>query len=132
MSKSLVWYEVVDLTTYAVKYPKDWYERSGRKYSMREASVLENLGNYSSMRNAVNRLRKWALDKGINYDENCSKFPDAYYYWDDSETECQCMMEVGIWYDLYDKQVTDPFERVYGTGAMIVKKTLELNKDKDP
>lgn len=131
MAKELVWYEVIDTTSYAIKYPKDWYKRNGCSYYMREAPVLENLGNYSSMRNAVKRLKKWALDKGIDFKQNVSERSEAKfpYYENDFSVECYIIQEVGIWFDMHDNPTKNVYDRFYGTGAAIVKKTMELDKD---
>ena len=134
MAKELTWYEVIDLTSWVIKYPTDWYERNGHSHYLREAPVFEHLGCYSSKKKAIERLKKWALDKGICYNRNSIRdlkklqsYPS--YYESDLVVMCTIITEVGIWFDLHDEPAKDVWDRVYGTGAAVVKKTMELDKD---
>ena len=129
MAKELVWYEVIDLTSWGIKYPKDWYARNGRRNYLREAPVCENIGCYSSKKKAIECLKKWAFEKGIDYDQNSRLFDKLSYYENDFAITCTQIEEVGIWFDLYDNPAKEAWNRYYGTGAAIIKKTLELDKD---
>ena len=130
MAKNLVWYEVIDLTSWGIKYPADWYERNGRRRYMEDAPVLETLGNYSSKTKAVKRLKEWSLQKGIDYESNKTKFPEkCLYFENDFNVTCEQILEVGIWFNINDEPAKNVYDRYYGTGAAIVKKTMELDKD---
>lgn len=130
MATELVWYEVIDLTSYGMKYPKDWFYRCGHKQKCWDNSVCESLGQYSCKAKAIARLYKWANDKGldaqksINYDES---YPS--YYENDLSITCYCLMELGKWYDINDNLTTKREDQVYGIAAMVVKKVLELDRD---
>ena len=129
MVTKLVWYEVIDLTSYGIKYPKDWCQRCGRKLRAWENSVCESLGQYSTEDKAIVRMKKWADEKGLAFEPKL--IPDGFgiYYENDLGITVQPRFEVGLWYDIYDNPTTDVFERSYGTGATVVKKTIELDKD---
>ena len=133
MAKEVTWYEVIDLTSWVIKYPKDWYARNGRNYYLKEAPVFEHLGCYSSKKKAIERLKRWALEKGIDYYENNHEFstkePLSYYYENDFAITCTQICEIGIWFDLHDNPAKDSWDRVYGTGAAIIKKTLKTDED---
>lgn len=129
MARKLVWYEVIDLTSYGIKYPKDWRQRCGRNPQCWENSVFETLGEYSSLTKAANRLKKWANEKGIKYKpKNIPKGVGVHYLNDFSITVEPCV-EIGLWYDVRDNLTDNLYERDYGTGAMIARKTIELDKD---
>ena len=132
MAKEMIWYEVLDLTAYGIKYPNDWYDRCGKHLKLWEAPVCESLGVYSTQENAVNRLKKWANDKGIDYEENKyepeTKWP---FYEGDFIVECIPVVEVGLYFNLRDEQTTNREGSCYSTSAMIIKKTMELDKDWD-
>lgn len=129
MLNELSWYEVVDLTSYVIKYPTDWFYKNGHNYSMREASVFENIGRYSTEEKAIARLRKFAESKGIDFDRNSMKCNPIPYYEDEYGTECIPVFEVGIWFNMHDEQVKNSLDRIYGTGAMVVKKSITLDED---
>jgi len=130
MATELVWYEVIDITSYGLKYPTDWYIRCGNKPKFWENSVCESLGVYSCEEKAINRLKKFATDKGFIYEQYAKRIDNSYpYYENDYEIDCYPLIEIGLWYDIYDQPVEKMFNRAYGTGAMVVKKVITLDKD---
>lgn len=129
MAKKLVWYEVIDLTSYGIKYPEDWYYRCGNKPRIWENSVYETLGSYSNIHKAIDCLKKWATDKGIVYKPKMIAKGIGLHYLNDFTITVEPYMELGLWYDMYDNLTDDAFKRDYGTGAMIARKTIELDKD---
>lgn len=129
MAKELVWYEVKDLTSYGLKYPKDWYKRNGHNMKSWDDSVCETLGQYSSEEKAIDCLKKWANEKGLNPEDLDRTTFGIEYYENDFSITCMPIAEFGVWYDIYDEVTTDKLERCYGTGAMIVKKIITLDED---
>ena len=128
MAKKLVWYEVIDLTSYGVKYPDDWYYRCGH-LGCWENSVCESLGLYSSKKKAVDRLRKWSDEKGFKFEPKQIPNGVGVHYLDDLTITVEPIVELSHWYDIYDNPTDDAFKRSYGTGAMVVRKTLTLDED---
>ena len=97
MATKLIWYDVIDLTSYALKYPKDWYYRSHGNYNAQEYPVNESLGKYSSEEKAIQRLKKWAEEKGLD-PELMTKIEEKepIYYEDDWAIDCIPICELGI------------------------------------
>lgn len=129
MLNELSWYEVVDLTSFVIKYPTDWYYKNGHNYNMREAPVCENIGRYSTEEKAIARLRKFAESKGIDFEKNSEKCDSIPYYENNYGTECVTIFEVGIWFNIHDEPAKTLLDRIYGTGAMVVKKSIILDED---
>lgn len=133
MSKQFSWYDVIDMTAVATKYPEDWYKRGKYRHKEWYMPAFDLLGRFSSEEKALNCLKKWADKKGINFDEHFSKSMDVgFYYADDYyETECTNISECGLYYNFDDNpvDVNDWQHRFYGTSAMIVKKTMTLDED---
>lgn len=129
MSKEIAWYEVIDLTSYGVKYPTDWYKRCGHNSKLWDTPVYESLGNYSTMEKASACLKRWAAEKGLDPNQSISLDPYILYYENDYGIVCKAIEELGIWYDIRGEITTEKMKQCYGTAAMIVKKTLELDKD---
>lgn len=130
MATELVWYELVDLTSYGIKYPKDWFYRCGHKPKLWEGSVCESLGQYSSEENALSRLKKWGDDKGLD-SSLIAQIDSGYgrYYENNLSIVCEPVATLGIWYNAKDEPTTNELDRCYGTAAMVVRKTMELDRD---
>lgn len=129
MAKELIWYEVIDLTSAGIKYHDDWYYRFGHDLKRWDESVCESLGNYSNEEKAFECLKKWAEEKGIDL-ERVERFgSNIEYFESDYSITVMPILELGLWYDIHDELTEDKIKQVYGTGAMIVKKTIELDKD---
>ena len=129
MAKELVWYEVIDLTSFGLKYHDNWYEKCGKNYKLWDVSVCETIGRYSSEEKARDCLNNWLNEKGLDSEQlDRSNYPIEYYE-DSLAVTCTPITEVGLWYDVYDEVTINRMERSYGTGAMIVKKTMTLDED---
>ena len=134
MTKELSWYEVIDLTSYGVKYPNDWYERCGRNRKWWDVPVSEVLGKYSTEENAIKGLRKWADEKGIPFEENSEELRRMYPIFCDDGLDCECyaIVQVGLYYDFKDNQVKrDDDLYCYSTSAIVVRKVITLTLDED-
>ena len=132
MATELVWYEVLDFTSYITKYPKDWFYRNGRHIDAKYSPVLEPLGLYSTEEKAMEKLRKFAEEKGIPFDENFCKLELGYpdFYENSYNVTCFSIGEVGIWFNANDEPVKNiRDDSYYGTGAFIIKKVMTLDED---
>lgn len=130
MATELVWYEVIDMTSVGIKYPNDWFTRCGRIYEGKYYPAFDILGKFSTEEKALRCLRKWAEEKGIDFEENSYESEIAEYYEPDCDAYCKIIKDVGLYYNSEDKQVErNSLKWLYCTSAMAVKKTLTLDED---
>ena len=132
MATEMVWYEVIDMTSVGIKYPNDWFIRCGHDYKGHDFPAFDVLGRFSTEDKAKKCLQKWAAEKGIDYAENLYTNIMAEYYEHDMGVCCKIVEEVGLYYDINDKQVDryiSWLDVCYQTSAVIVKKIMTLDED---
>ena len=123
MAKEICWYEAIDVTSRGLKEPKQnlWLDDFC-------STECELIGKYSSEENGIKRLKKWAEDKGIHFDEHFSVRRN-HFYWDEGADVSNLVMIVGLFYDLHDNEVTIDDDYDYATFAVLIKKTMKLDED---
>ena len=119
MAKKFVWYEVFDRTSNGLK-------NKNVNYWMDEfcEGEPELLGNYSTKENAICRLKKWAEQKGITFEDNVHE--EVIFL--DSHTN-ETIICVGIYYSYKDEQVNYTDEWAYASEAMAIERCMELDED---
>ena len=132
MATELTWWVVVDNTSAGIKYPNDWFRRMGYDYKASDCPLPETIGRYLSEDLAIKRLKKWAIDKGIDFEQNTTMFNgEAISYEDDWTITCHPVCETGIYYGLCDNQIPrgDGFNIGYQTSAVVIRKTMTMDED---
>ena len=117
MAKEVVWYEVYDITSNGLNDPKLNYFID----DFCELKKSELLGRYSTKENAVARLRKWAEQKGICFEDNV--FTKADY------TLTKIEVCVGIFYSLDDIPLKYTDDWAYGSQSVAIQKVMLLDED---
>ncbi len=127
MATELVWYEVIDLTSYVVKYPDYAHVPCYIRHPWN--SINMSLGKYSTKEPALIRLKSWADENGLSFEKNTIPNPTYPYYEDDYSVTCECVLIIGINYDPDGNQVSfDDPKQAYMIGAQVVKKHMTLDK----
>ena len=123
MAKEFSWYEAIDVTSRGLKEPKAnlWLD----DFCSTECSLI---GKYSTEENGVKRLKKWAEDKGIDFEGHSSVMMNGFY-WDEGIDESYMVTIVGLFYDYHDNEVTVGDHFGYATYAILIKKTMVLDED---
>lgn len=123
MAKEIAWYEVIDVTSRGLKEPEAnlWLDDFCQSES-------ELIGKYSTEENGIKRLKKWAEDKGIDYDEHFLVQMN-HFYWDEGIDLDHLITIVGLFYDYHDNEVTADDDFNYATYAILIKKTMVLDED---
>lgn len=126
MTKELEWYEVFDCTTRATCDGRTDVDK-----------VL--LGRYSTEQKGTERLRTWAENKGIDYDDHMENhnyptigIPIEYDEVEDSiknELTFEKITVVGMFFDINDEPTTFGGDWVYASYAILRREILELDKD---
>lgn len=132
MATELTWWVVVDNTSAGIKYPNDWYSRVGHNCKAWDWPLPETIGRYSNEDAAIERLKKWAIDKGIDFEQNTTTFHGEYVFYEDDWTiTCDSVCETGIYYDINDNQIPlgDGLGIAYQTSALVIRKTMTLDED---
>ena len=129
MTKELVWYEVIDMTSVVIKYPKDWFYKCGRNYKGDDTPAVETIGRFSTEEKALDCLQKWAEEKGLNFAENLHVNTIGELYNPSDDRYFEIIKEVGLYYDIDNNPVEyEKLDWVYSTSAMLIKYKILLDE----
>ena len=116
MENKFTWYEVFDETSNGLRYPENDYWLDD--YCESKGSMI---GRYSTMEKAIARLKKWAEEKGIPFEENVHEEENPF-----SKSP---IVHAGIYYSINDEPVKYTDHWAYASEAIIIERCMELDHD---